>query len=43
MAYSSMVEHSLGVCVSRHEDQGDDVGSIPAMPTKKPSIKFEGF
>lgn len=28
-----MVEHSLGVGAIKHQDQGDDVGSTPAMPS----------
>lgn len=40
MAYSSMVEHSLGVGVLQHQDQGDDVGSSPAMPSNKLIAKY---
>ena len=36
-----MVEHSLGVGVLQPQDQGDDVGSSPAMPSIKPSPKIQ--
>jgi hypothetical protein len=41
MAYSSMVEHSLGVGVLQPQDQGDDVGSTPAMPSNKLTAKLQ--
>lgn len=40
MAYSSMVEHSLGVGVLRPQDQGDGVGSSPTMPSNKLPAKL---
>ena len=36
-----MAEHSLGVGVLQPQDQGDDVGSSPAMPSIKPSPKIQ--